>query len=390
MTEFKLVSSDGHVNEPPMAWERAQREYGDRAPKVVKDPPGVPKGTWLITQGLAPIGVSHFSIGLVIDKPEGVSAMDQAKMADTITFNEQWDWKDYPAGWDPAARLAAQDRDGVEAEVLFPSPGRFFYGLTDAALQRSIHRSYNAWLNEFCSYNRQRLVGVALLGVLDVDKTVEDIHEYAKLGFKAAQLPTGIKDSGYYEQKYDPIFQAAEETGIVLNVHTSATQGEQRTHFEGPREQDPRTIPLGFATRQAPAQRFMGHLIFSGVFDRHPNLKVVCAEFDVGWVSHIYQLADFEFGRSTRYDAERNANRLLPSEYMQRNVFFTFQDDRAGVLTTKVFGEDNFLWANDFPHGITTWPHSQRTVDGNFEGIDAAVKRKICRDNAIGLYGLDL
>jgi len=55
-----------------------------------------------------------------------------------------------------------------------------------------------------------------------------------------------------------------------------------------------------------------------------------------------------------------------------------------------VFGEDNFLWANDFPHGITTWPHSQKTVDSNFDGIDATVKRKICRDNAINLYGLDI
>jgi len=210
------------------------------------------------------------------------------------------------------------------------------------------------------------------------------------MGFKAAQLPTGIKDGGYYEPKYDPIFAAAAETGLILHVHTSATQGEQRTHFEGPREQDPRTLPLGFATRQAPAQRFMGNLIFSGVFDRHPNLKVVLAEFDVGWVSHIYQLADFEFGRSSRYDADRNVNQLPPSEYMRRNVFFTFQDDRAGILTTPVFGEDNFMWANDFPHGITTWPHSQPTVDGNFEGINPAVKRKICRDNAVQLYGLDL
>jgi len=126
------------------------------------------------------------------------------------------------------------------------------------------------------------------------------------------------------------------------------------------------------------------------VFDRHPNLKVVCAEFDVGWVSHIFQLADFEFGRSSRYDADRNLNQRLPSEYMKENIFFTFQDDRAGVLTTPVYGENNFLWANDFPHGITTWPYSQKTVDANFEGIDPQVKRKICRDNAIKLYGLDL
>jgi hypothetical protein len=48
------------------------------------------------------------------------------------------------------------------------------------------------------------------------------------------------------------------------------------------------------------------------------------------------------------------------------------------------------MWANDFPHAITTWPYSQKTVDANFKGIDPAIRRKICRDNAINLYGLDL
>lgn len=385
MPDFKLISADGHVNEPPMAWERVQKEYGERAPRVVKDPPGVVPGTWLITDGLVPVGVSHFSTGLVLGKPEGVSQADMDKVSKRAEFNEKWDWRDYPAGWEPSARLEAQDKDGVEAEVLFPSPGRFFYGLTDGLFQRAIHRSYNHWLHEFCSYSPQRLNGVALLGVLDVEKTVEDIHEYAKLGFKAAQLPTGIKGGGYYEPQYDPIFAAAEETGIVLCVHTSATQGEQRTHFEGPSGEDPRTSSLGFASRQAPAQRFMGHLIFSGVFDRHPNLRVTCAEFDVGWVAHIYQLADYMYG-----GGEERVNQLLPSEYLKRNVFFTFQDDRAGILTTKIYGEDNYMWASDFPHAITTWPYSQKTVDANFEGIDPAIQRKICRENAISLYGLDL
>jgi predicted TIM-barrel fold metal-dependent hydrolase len=385
MPDFKLISADGHVNEPPMAWERVQKEYGDRAPKVVKNPPGVVPGTWLITDGLVPVGVSHFSTGLVLGKPEGVSQADMDKVSKRAEFNEQWDWRDYPAGWEPTARLEAQDRDGIEAEMLFPSPGRFFYGLTDGPFQHAIHRSYNLWLNEFCSASPQRLNGIALLGVLDVDQTVQDIHEYTKMGFRAGQLPTGIKDGGYFEEKYDPIFQAAEETGMVLCVHTSATQGEQRTHFEGPTGEDPRRATLGFASRQAPAQRFMGHLIFSGVFDRHPKLKVTCAEFDVGWVAHIYQLADYMYG-----GREGEVNKLLPSEYLQLNIFFTFQDDRAGVLTSEIYGEDNFMWANDFPHAITTWPYSQKTVDDNFAGIAPAVKRKICRENAINLYGLDL
>ena len=390
MADFKLVSADSHVNEPPAAWERVQKEYGDRAPKVVKDPPGVPAGTWLITDGVAPMGVSHFSIGIVADKPEGISAMDLSKWQETIDFNAKYRTEDYPAGWEPAARLKAQDKDGVETEILFASPARFFYGLTDAPFQRAVFRSYNAWLHEFCSADSKRLLGMPLLTILDMAKTVEDIQELAKLGFKAAQIPSGIKDSGYYDPRYEPLWAAAADAGLVLAIHTTSKQGEQRTHFEGPRPFDPRTASIGYASRHGVAEQFMGHLVFSGVFDRHPNLKVLLAEFDVGWVGHIFQQIDYEWGRASTYDTDRNLNKLLPSEYMKRNFFFTFQDDRSGVLTTPVFGANNYLWASDFPHGVTTWPYSQNTVDRNFEGIQADVKRKVCRDNAIKLFGLDL
>lgn len=390
MADFKLISADSHLNEPAGAWERVQREYGERAPHVVKDPPGVPAGTWLLTDGLPPMGVSHFSIGLVADKPDGISSMDLSKWQDSIDFNARYSEEAYPAGWDPAARLAAQDRDGVEAEVLFASPSRFFYGLTDARFQRAILRSYNAWLHDFCSYAPKRLVGLPLLSILDVEKTVEDIQECAKLGFKGVQLPTGIKDSGYYDKAYEPLWAAAEDAGMVINVHTTSTQGEQRKHFEGPRLADPSTQSMGNAARQAHAERFIGHLCFSGVFDRHPDLKVVCAEFDVGWVGYVYQQVDYLYSRQSTYDSDRNVYQRLPSEYMERNTFFTFQDDRSGVLTTPVYGQNNYLWASDFPHGVTTWPYSHRTVDRNFEGIDPEVKRKICRENAIRLYHLDL
>lgn len=390
MADFKLISADCHVNEPPAAWEQVQREYGDRAPKVVKDPPGVPKGTWLMTEGLPPVGCSHYSIGRAVGKERGISEVDMAKHAEAIRFNENFRYEDYPGGWDPSARLKDQDQDGVEAEILFASPSRFFYALTDEPFQRAILRSYNAWLHEFCSYNPRRLIGLALLSILDMKHTVEDITEYAKLGFRGVQIPTKIKDSGYYEPQYEPLWTAAEETGIVINVHTSITQGVARTHFEGPREGDPRKQSAGFASKQVPAQQFLGALIFSGVFDRHPNLKVVCAEFDVGWVANLVQQVDYWFGRKSTYDADLNVNRLPPSEYFKRNIFFTYQDDRAGVLTTPVYGADNFMWASDYPHGVTTWPYSQQTVDRNCEGIDPVVKRKLARENVNKLFKLGL
>jgi predicted TIM-barrel fold metal-dependent hydrolase len=388
MSDFKLISADSHVNEPPEAWARVQKQYGERAPKVVKDPPGVPKGTWLLIDGLPPVGLSHYSKGLVVRKNHGISEVEQEKHFETIRFNENFRYEDYPGGWEPAARLRDQDIDGVAAEILFSSAVRQLYSIADEPFQRAIFRSYNAWLQEFCSHNPERLIGLAILSILDIEHAVADIGEYSKAGFRGVQIPTRIKDSGYYEAKYEPMWAALEETGMIVNVHTSATQGVARKHYEGPRDVDPKKQSLGLANKQAPAQQFLGNLILSGVFDRHPRLKVVCAEFDVGWVANLVQQVDYWFGRASTYDAEKNINKQPPSAYFKSNAFFTYQDDRAGVLTTPVFGADNFLWASDYPHGVTTWPNSQATVERNGAGIDPAVKRKLNRDNVAKLYGL--
>jgi len=79
-----------------------------------------------------------------------------------------------------------------------------------------------------------------------------------------------------------------------------------------------------------------------------------------------------------------------PSEYIRRNVWVTFQDDLTGAMTTSYFGADNFMWASDFPHTDTTWPHSVEVVERNFAGIPQAVKRKVVFDNAVQLYGMNL
>jgi len=388
MPDFKLISADSHVNEPPAAWERVQKEYGERAPRVVKDLPGRPKGIWLVIDGIPPIGLSHYSKGQVVGKDKGISEVEQEKHFETIRFNEQFRYEDYPGGWEPASRLKDQDTDGIEAEIIFSSAVRQLYSIVDEPFQRAIFHSYNDWLHEFCSYNRKRLIGLATLSILDIEHTVADIWHYAKLGFRGVQIPTRIKDSGYYESKYEPMWAALEETGMIVNVHTSATQGVARTHYEGPREIEPKKQSLGLANKQAPAQQFLGNLILSGVFDRYPKLKVVCAEFDVGWVANLVQQVDYWFGRASTFDAERNINKLPPSEYFKKNAFFTYQDDRAGVLTTPVFGTDNLLWASDFPHGVTTWPYSKETVDRNCEGIDPVIKKKINRENTAKLYDL--
>jgi hypothetical protein len=112
MNDFKLISADGHINEPPAAWERVQKEYGERAPKVVKDPEGF-KGIWVITDGLPPSPCSNYSIGHVVSKPDGLGSVDPSKHYERIHFHEIFQYEKYPASWEPTARLNDQDKDGV-------------------------------------------------------------------------------------------------------------------------------------------------------------------------------------------------------------------------------------------------------------------------------------
>jgi predicted TIM-barrel fold metal-dependent hydrolase len=102
--------------------------------------------------------------------------------------------------------LKDQDIDGIEAEVLFSSPTRQLYSIIEEPLQRAIFTSYNLWLHEFCSYDPKRLIGLATISILNMDHTVKDIFRYAKLGFCGVQIPTRIRDSGYYDPLYEPMW----------------------------------------------------------------------------------------------------------------------------------------------------------------------------------------
>ena len=394
MIDFKLISSDSHMAEHPKAWERVQHEYGDRAPHIVEDPPELGKGLWIIVDGIPPVRAAYYCLGLVVDKPAGITnvsvQMDSEEYRRTIQeFNETFRYEDFPGGWEPAAYLQNMDMDGVEAALLFSSPTRYNYTQTDARFQRAILRSYNEWLLDFASYAPKRLFPVPLISVLDVELAVADLYEYAKAGVKTVQIPTQIIGSGYFEPVYGPLWAAAEDTGLVLNVHSNSSQNQKRVHVEGPRQQDPRAQIIG-GSQQAPALEAISNLLLSGVFDSHPKLKLACTEFKCHWVAGLLQRLDYTLARGSLYDPERNLYKRLPSEYFRDNIVFSFEDDRAGVLTTPMYGEDNFMFGTDYPHHVTTWPHSEEVIQENCEGFPPSLMRKLGRDNAIRIYDLDL
>jgi uncharacterized protein len=226
---------------------------------------------------------------------------------------------------------------------------------------------------EFISFSPNRLIGQPVISVLNPEGAAADIRKYARRGARgfimASSVPGG---TAYGDPRFDPIWEAAQECDVPLAMHTSTGRWKQPAYAYA----RART----FIGPQAEIEITLAEMIYGGIFDRFPRLKVVSAEFDIGWVGHVVQ-------RFRRPDA-RLGIQLSPADYLERNIWFTFQDDRAGCLTTPMYGANNFLWASDYPHGATTWPDSHAIVDRQFEGIPDAIKRKVSRQNAIDLYRL--
>jgi predicted TIM-barrel fold metal-dependent hydrolase len=275
------------------------------------------------------------------------------------------------------------------------------FGLDDDELRRACFAVYNDWVGEFRAYAPKRLHQVALISLDDIPLAVKELERCAKLGLKGAMI-WGVppEDKPYYSELYDPFWAAAQEMKMPLSLHV-ITQRDQKGRNRdkdkpGERREDSNQILgggikmlLGTMQPVYQVQRTLSSFIFGKVFERFPNLRVVSAENDTGWIAHFMYRSDHFY---EKFGTMREDTRLKmhPSDYVRRNIWATFQDDAIGPMTYKFFGEDNYMWASDFPHTDSTWPNSLKVIKQDFEGVPEPVTRKIVCDNAAKLYNIEL
>ena len=130
-------------------------------------------------------------------------------------------------------------------------------------------------------------------------------------------------------------------------------------------------------------------LIFGGVLESFPRLRVVFAEYDLSWLHPFISKMDGALERARSESPNLLTVSALPSECIRRQVYITFQEDRIGVLGAEVFDiVDNCMWASDYPHGGSTWPRSREAIKAQFEGVSDAIERKLTWENAAKFYGI--
>ncbi len=381
MNQITFFSADSHVNEPPEAWERIPKQLRAHGPHFVQDPAGR-KGLYMVFDGHDPdpVGMT-FTAG--VEKQDG----GVRKVIENFT------WENWRGPWDPKARLGDMDLDGVKMEVLYPSMARNFYSLKgeEVPLQQAGLKSYNDWLRDYCRAASDRLIGLGLLSALDIDWSVEEMKRCATLGHKGVVLPSGLPDGmSYADPEFDRLWVAAQDMNFPIHFHVNILQGRDRmaarlkviTKLQQGRNAVKRGIlePLTLIT----------DLVFGGVLNRFPKLRFVFAEYELAWLFPFFTKMDGSVSRARSEAPESPTIEALPSESIRRQVYITFQNDRAGVLGSEALNlVDNVMWASDYPHGGATWPHSKEIVKAQFDGVSDKLKEKLTWANAAKFYGIE-
>jgi len=380
-----VISADSHMMEPGDLWvDRLDQKFKDRAPRVIKKEG---KSNFVF---VAP-GVPEFPVAGGFAAGRSGKELKEFLARANNNLDSGYDGA-RPSGWDPVERIKDQDIDGVHAEVLYTTLGMTLFGLHDADLQRACFKAYNDWLSEFCAHNPKRLIGAALVSLEDIGEGANELRRVAKNGLRGAMIwGAPPRERPYTAREYDPFWAVAQELEMPLSLHVITGKKPPKSEEERKKvRMEPRdpSFVRGYMNLIHEVQRSLTDIIFSGVLMRFPRLKIVSAENDTGWIPHYMYRLDHAFEKFGALMSEPLD--MKPSEYVRRQMWATFQDDPIGPMLFRYFGEDNFMWASDFPHTDSTWPNSLKVIEQDFEGVPEAVKRKIICDNAAKLYHIDL
>jgi predicted TIM-barrel fold metal-dependent hydrolase len=364
--DYKPISADSHVTEPPNCYiDFIDPAFRARAPHLAHSET---HGDIFVIEGLA----QPIPMGLI-----AAAGRDPKDLRwGGARFEEL-----HRGGWEPSQRLIDQDRDGVAAELLYPTVGMMLCNHPDFDYKAACFTAYNRWLQTYCAAAPGRLFGLAQTAMRSVAEGIADLEQAKAMAFVGMMMPGNPQQEDYDHPIYDPFYEAAVTLDMPLSFHILTSRADQLRERRGPRINSFLAIIRG-------CQDIIGTFIFGGVFERHPGLKLVCVEADAGWAPHYMYRMDHAYKRH-RYWLKCEEMKRLPSEYFAANVYLTFQDDWTAFDAVKRCNPERLMWANDFPHSDSTWPWSQEILARHTSELTEATKRRILRDNVVALYKLD-
>lgn len=395
---MQLISVDDHLIEPPNVWtSRLPKKHLDQGPRIVEmdmsqsgGDEGLSKLLLASSRGeggqapkqgrLAEVwsyeGKIYPNIGLnaVAGKKPQEYGMDPTRYSDML-----------PGCYDPKARVADMDIDGVQAALCFPSFPRFagtvFIDHKDSELALLSVKAWNDFhLDEWAASAPDRFIPLIILPLWDVEESAKEIYRCHAKGAKAITFPentVGLGLPSFYTDHWDPVFRAAEETKMPLCMHFGSSGKAPMTSPEAP-------MAVMIALFGTNSMYATADLLFSPVFFKFPNLKVALSEGGIGWIPYLLERIDLTWEKHRWY---QNVNKeVRPSDLFRQNIYGCFIDDLEGVSRRHKIGIDNITWECDYPHSDSNWPNSRRFTEKLLAEVPDDEAHKIVELNARELY----
>ena len=373
----KLISADSHVMEPPDLWWNALGEkFGERTPRPLDEFRGE-KGSFFYS-GYLGSPVQRIRVPLSSETESAAYEAREMGMG--------------AVGYDPEVRVRFQLEAGIDAEVMNPTTMLGLMRNPDGPVLQACSEVYNDWMAEFVAYSPERLIGISVIPMLDVDWAVDELARTMKSGLKGPMInchaPEGCPP--YRDRVYDKFWAAAEEAGVPITMHiiTGRVMDALILARLGQTPEETSANPGLWIDLFIEAQTVLANdFIYGGILDRFPNLKLLCSEFEVSWIPGFMSRLDQLDDVAPRLNLPKL--KMRASEYMKTRVFHGFIDDSAAEVAIPYVGVDRILWGSDFPHIRSMGLDAKSTLYQQLQTFSEEEQAKLVGENAMKVFDLN-
>jgi len=304
----------------------------------------------------------------------------------------------HPASYDVKQRVALMDEMGIWAQIVYPNVMGFGGQKASANIPEAIRRAsieiYNDAMAELQQESGQRLFPMALLPWWDIKASVKEAERCHKMGLRGVNTNSephfvGLPVLG--DAHWDPLWEAVVDLGMPVNCHIGASDdsGSFLNSASWPTQNVDKNLSIAGTLHCFNNARILANIFYSGMLDRHPELKIVSVESGIGWIPFLLEMLDYQVGqgRSEYYTDMK----LLPSEYFRRQIYACFWFERRNApYMIKAVGVDNVMMETDFPHPTSLFPSPRDYIAESLASMEQEDIAKVVGGNAARVYNLPI
>ena len=375
-----IVSIDDHLVEPPDMFEgRMPKKFADRAPRVVETDDGAHQ--WVLDGAV----LTQIGINAVVGQNRDEVLVEPTRFEDMR-----------PGTYDVHARIRDMDIDGVYASLCFPSlvgfAGIRLQGLKDQEFGLAAMRAWNDWhIEDWVGAYPERFIPCQIPWLNDARVGAEEIRRNAQRGFRAVtfpELPGKLGFAPLVSAYWDPLFEACEETGTVVCVHTGSAGNPVMT--EGSEQS------LGTLFGSGHSMITAIEWVHAGIAARYPDIKICLSEGGIGWVpclldrlEHQERYRDAKAHFQIGGDPDRTGLAVgdpMLRETLSRNYWFCTLDDPSTIALRHRIGIDKIMFEVDYPHADSSWPNTQSRFEHILRDVPEHEREMIAWKTAADLF----